>query len=270
MRALPLENFWQAQGAHWIEEQGWKIPASFAGAELERASLTQTCGLTDQSHRGKILVTGNDRTAFLNNMLTNDIRAIADGSGKRTLLLSAQGKCLADFRVFAFENSLLLDTEPGLAADAIKLLAKFIITDDVILNDNTFDMIHLSFDGPQSPALFSKLKALFTFGHTAVLDRHASLSGMPAVHLFIRTGDTAATAEKLKILDLTLCGHAAFEQVRLAQRIPRFKIDFDENWFLNETGLDKTAASETKGCYPGQEVVAKINTYKKMAPRIFK
>ncbi len=220
--------------------------------------------LTDQSHRGKIKVTGNDRIDFLNRILTNDIKAVPVGQSCRALFLSAQGKCLADFRIFPFSDFLLLDTEPDLAEPSLTLLDKFIITEDVQLEDMTHGYVYLTLDGltalsrALSPTLREreKEKALLT-----LMPPHASLSGKEVRALFIPVEGAEKTVDALLQEGLSPCGHDALERQRLENKTPRFKKDFDETWFLNETGLEETAASETKGCYPGQEVVARLKTY---------
>lgn len=269
MPSLPLELFWQSQGASWQDEQGWKIPAAFGSTESEYNQLRQTFALTDQSHRGKIKVTGHERVSFLNRMLTQDISAIPSGSGQRALLLSAQGKCLADFRVFVAHDFVLLDTEPELAAEAIQRLDKFIIADDVVFQDITQTLIHLSINGPRAEDLRTTLETRHAQTSLFSAPQTTSLSGYPAMHLFIPLDQADAAAATVQTLQLKPCGHAAFNKTRLERKVPRFKIDFDETWFLNETGLEETAASGTKGCYPGQEVVARIKTYKKLERRIF-
>jgi len=270
MPSLPLEFFWQSQNVTWLEEHDWKLPASFGTPDLEIRALTQNAVLTDQSHRGKIKVTGSESVSFLNRMLTNDLSSLAIGQGHRTFLLSAQGKCLADFRAFRAPDFILLDTEPSLAPDAIKLLDRFIITDDVRLEDITFSTLHLSLEGPQAENFRTALQTRFPHAAVFSLPQNASLSGYPALHLWLPADQARQAAETLQSLNIPYGAHTAFNTIRLERKVPRFKIDFDETWFLNETGLEDTAASETKGCYPGQEVVARIKTYKKVEQRLFK
>lgn len=253
MHSLPLEPFWVQMGAAWKEESGWKIPAYFTKPEEEYQKLVSSVVLTDQSHRGKIKVTGNDRIDFLNRMLTNDIRSLAAWTSCRALFLSAQGKCLADFRVFVFEDFIMLDTEPELAEASIGLLQQFIITEDVQLKDMTRNYAHLGLEGSRAgqPA---------TAG-AVLLSPQASFSGERSAALFIPAENVEKIIAALLQEGFSPCGHDALQKRRLENKIPRFKKDFDETWFLNETGLEETAASETKGCYPGQEVVARLKTY---------
>lgn len=269
MPSLPLESFWQSQGAVWMEERGWKIPASFGSPEAEKSALTQNAACTDQSHRGKIKVTGADRLSFLNRMLTNDLQAAILGGGQRTFLLSAQGKCLADFRALIAPDFIILDTEPALAPEAIQSLDKFIITDDIQLEDITLTVLHLSVDGPKADHYRAFFQSQWPQAVLFHLAESASLSGYPALHVILPLEQADKLIDSLNTHSIAFCAHTVFNQVRLERKVPRFKIDFDETWFLNETGLDETAASETKGCYPGQEVVAKIKTYKKMPKRLF-
>jgi len=268
MPSLPLEFFWQSQKASWQEECGWKIPSAFSNPETETLTLTQKAALTDQSHRGRIKVTGTERVSFLNRMFTNDLTALQAGSGQRTFLLSAQGKCLADFRAFLAPDYVLLDTEPSLAPEALTRLDKFIITDDVRLEDITLSTLFLGIEGPETAALQSVLQTRFPGAALFGLSPNASLSGWPALHLLLPSTQADKAADILRETHIPFCGHGAFNKVRLERKVPRFKVDFDDTWFLNETGLEETAASETKGCYPGQEVVARIKTYKKTGKRL--
>ncbi len=259
-QTLPLAPLWQNHDARWKEDCGWDIPAYFTNPEEEYQKLITSAVLIDQSYRGKIMVTGNNRITFLNHMLTNDITAIKQNNSCRALLLSAQGRCLADFRVFAFNDFLLLDTEPQLSEASIKLLDKFIIAEDVQLKNVTPNYIHLGIEGPFAHNVFLKLSKQ-PFEAISWMTQYVSFSGENAVALFMKPENAAKTVEELLQQGISLCGHAALERRRTENKIPRFKKDFDENWFLNETGLEETAASETKGCYPGQEVVARLKTY---------
>ncbi len=217
--------------------------------------------LADQSHRDKIRVSGKDRTVFLNNMLTNDILFLKIGGSCRALLLSAQGRCLADFRVFIFNDFILLDTEPGLAKTSIVLLDRFVIAEDVQFADVTPDYAHLSLEGPAAGDIFLKLKFKLPAHHAAALVPTASFSGESEMAVFMTPQDKPQVLRLFQENGVAFCDEEAHERRRIANKIPRFKKDFDEGWFLNETGLEETAASETKGCYPGQEVVARLKTY---------
>ena len=269
MHQLILKELWNTHKARWQEECGWEIPAAFSQARSEQAALNQDKALTDQSHRGKIRVSGSAAASFLNRMLTSDIQSLPPGTGQRSFLLSSQGKCLADFRIFKTPDYFFLDTEPGLAAEAIQLLDRYVITDDVSLTNITETWIHLSIDGSKAYQVSENLKKELPGSFIFDLPETASLSGLPAVHWLADESLSAEIIQAILKLHFPFCGHQSFNQTRLKHKIPRFRIDFDETWFLNETGLEETAASETKGCYPGQEVVARMKTYKKDVRRLF-
>ncbi len=163
----------------------------------------------DFSSFGKVRVTGKDRVAVLHNILTNDIKNIPLEKSAPAALLSAQGKIKMFMEVFVLETWVLLLVEPGLAGKTIELIDKFVISEDVVLEDISTSY---KLSSSQTPA--------FLFPQ-----------------------------------------NEASEILRIEAGIPRFGMDMDENTTLSDTGLDKTVVSWTKGCYPGQEVVARIDAY---------
>ena len=174
--------------------------------------------------KGKIKVTGADRVEFLHNILTNDIKILKPGDSCLAALLSPTAKVLALVDVLMLEDSILLATEPGFEKKTIELLEKFVITEDV------------KFQCHPRTILSGDLSA------TESSDGSAAKYG----------GDSR----------LKTCGNDTLGEVeRIEKGILRYGIDVTEEVTLPETGLEEIAASETKGCYPGQEVVARTKTY---------
>src|SRR4051812_28972293 len=110
---LRLRAAHEALGARWMEYQGWEIPASYGdpGAEWER--VRRSVGLLDLGYRGLLRLTGRDRRRWLHGMLTNDILGLADVQGVYAAILNVQGRMLADLRVYAVEDALLIELPPG-------------------------------------------------------------------------------------------------------------------------------------------------------------
>lgn len=274
---LPLNPLWESLGATLKTERDWRIPSIFRDFHYEYTAVRKGVGLIDLSYRGKIEVTGKDRAAFLHNVLTNDIQSLGLGGGCYATLLSAAGKVLLDMNVLVFANFILLDLEMDLEKKALELLNKFLIQEDVKLRDVTGEYAHIALEGPRSEALAQALfagpfpeltehqLANFPMGETDVTIIRQNRTGEKGYHLLIPAAGAAEVADRAlvvgKLYGLRPVGFGASEILRIEAGVLRYGVDMDENITLSEAGLDGIAASETKGCYPGQEVVARIKTY---------
>jgi aminomethyltransferase len=239
----------------------------------EYAVTTKSIGILDHSALGKIRVSGKDRIEFLHNILTQDIKNIPVGMGARAALLAASGKVLMLMDVHVFEDHLLLFMEAGMAPKTLSLLEKFVIADDVLLEDVTELFTLISLAGPNSewlvikclPEIYKTLKELqhLIFADGVVLKN--SCLGLPGFDLLIPKEKSEAFHKKLlhegRFMGAKPIGPDTVEILRVEAGVPRYGIDVNENTILSETGLEKTTVSGTKGCYPGQEVIAKIETY---------
>ena len=277
MPRVPLASFWENLGGTLKKEKNWEIPALFTGFGPECEAVRKGVGLIDLSFRGKIEVTGKDRVSFLHNVFSNDIKSLGLGTGCYAALLNPQGKVLADVSVYAFANSLLLETENALQKKIIQELEKLHVNEDVKLKNVTEDWILISLQGPKAEALVGALihgpvMVSHEFNHTNFMLLgipatliHRSITGEKGFHLLIPNEQGEPLVKRIvevgKPYGLRPVGFGAYEILRIEAGIPRYGIDMDEKVMLPETGLEAVAASETKGCYPGQEVVARIKTY---------
>jgi len=271
LKQLPLHEFWKSKGADFYEDYGYKLPLSFSNSRKEYEGLKQTAGIVDFSARGKVKVTGNDRVDLLQRILTQDIKSVKAGGNCYSAFLTSKGKVIADMQVYVFEDHILLDTEIGIQTKLIEGLNKLIIIEDVILEDVSEDFAHFALFGNTEP-LFEKL-CLDTLEAPGC--KEFTVGAVPAIQLthqfkgtlFQEVITESSNAENLinKLLNFTCVkpiGYEAYEAARIEMGILRYGKDISEEFSLPETGLDAIAASETKGCYPGQEVVARTNTYK--------
>jgi tRNA-modifying protein YgfZ len=204
--------------------------------------------LLDLSDRAKFTVTGKDRTRFLNGQLTNDIVGLQPGSAIYACALTAKGKLCADLFVAAADENHYLDTESVLRESLAARLEKYIIADDVTLEDVTgqFGLFHLiDSKGPgslESLEVFQNLSTRF---------------GQPGFDLWFPVGQAASVLERLHQDPIDA---EAIEALRIEQGIARWGTELSENVLPNEADLDNRAISYTKGCYLGQEVISRIKS----------
>jgi tRNA-modifying protein YgfZ len=214
--------------------------------------------LLDLSDRAKYKVTGQDRVRFLNGQLTNDILKLRLGSTMYACALTAKGKLCADLFVAATEEGNYLDAESVLRESLAGRLEKYIIADDVTLEDVTdeFGLLHLidpklADTRPEGPASLGLPEETMAF--LMASDRF----GSPGIDLWFPVGQTALVREKLKQLPID---PEAAENFRIEQGIARWGKELSEEVIPNEAGLDQRAINYFKGCYLGQEVISRIKS----------
>ena len=228
---------------------------------VEHSALVERVGLFDRSDRGKLAVTGVEAAAFLDSMLSNDIAGIPVGGGAYATLLTHKGRILADPRVVHTTEGFLLDTERvGLQAlfDAIRQLR---IGYQAELHKRTLERGLISLIGPGSDALVKDPPATVehantetTVAGTAVLAIRTSVG----LDLLFASDALAAVVAELERLGALTVGESAVECLRVELGRPRLGIDMDETTMPQEAGIHEDAVSFTKGCYVGQETVARL------------
>lgn len=193
-------------------------------------------------------VSGSDAASFLHSILSQDIQSMILGEWREAALLSATSHVSAYMTAIKNADSILLLSTAGQADVISKKLDRFIITEDVQIKDIGSDWQLLEVWGPRKENFLKQLDASAQIGR----QKH-----LKCAHVLLPSGD--------KIPGGTAIGtEKAREMLRIENGMLAYGKDFDENIMLSETLLEKIAASETKGCYPGQEVVAKIETYKRL------
>jgi len=254
--------------ARVAEYCGAQTPAFFSSPQEELAALRTGCGMFDLGWRAKLVVTGRDRTRWLNGMVTNNIRDLAPGHGVYSFLLSAQGHILGDMYVFNRGESFLIDTDRSQVEGLTQLLKKYIIMDQVVLSETGQNLITtLGLEGPNAKAVLvragfepSELQAL------EVEDRmwdDAALSlvrSLPGGYLIWLPRESAGGMwEALVAAGASPVGLAAREMWRIVAGIPRYGVDIRERDLPQETAQEH-ALNFSKGCYIGQEIVERIRS----------
>ena len=282
MTTWTLREFHQELGATLTSINGVETVAHYGDPLAEHRALTGTVGILDLSCRGRLVLLGTDRHKMLNGQVTNDILGLRPGAGCYAALVNAKARMLSDLHVYALPQELLLDFEPGLTATVTARLEQFIITEDVQVVDAAPHYGLLSIQGPRATRVVAELglfpsppEAPLTFvsatdptlGELYLV--HHARTGSAGFDLFAPTAALAAVADRAiaaaRNASGRACGWEALEIARVEAGIPRYGADMDETNLPPETGIEASAISYTKGCYSGQEVIARIRTYGKVA-----
>ena len=269
-------------GARFTQLGDSKIVSSYGDVAAEYQALRHSAGVLDLSFRGRLCLTGKDRVRFLHGQVTNDVQKLKQGQGCYAGLVNAKGKIESDLNIYALNDELLLDFEPGLTPKLTERFDKFIIADDVHVVDVSPHYGLVSVQGPQGEVVLRK--ADLGMEVPAEPFRFSSrnqenigeiycmkISRGPAIgfDLFFPIEACNAMTEKLVIAAKTiggrLCGWDALEIGRIEAGLPRFGQDMDESNLAPETGIEQRAISYTKGCYIGQEVISRIRAYGQVA-----
>ena len=269
-----LHSIHQALGATFTETAGWSMPANFGRVEEEYRAVRQAVGVIDLSHRSLVRITGSHRQRFLQAMVSNDTANLEPGQGCHATLLTNHGKLVADFVVYADPDAYWLDLEPGLAPSLINALDFFIIADDVELADATAEWGLLSLQGPDAEELLmlacgQELPSMPRFSHTTcrlggcdarLIAR--SHTGEDGYQLLAPMAALPALWEALwgyrHACEWRAVGLEALEILRIEAGVPVFGRDMTEDTIPVEANLTD-AISYTKGCYVGQEVMARLD-----------
>jgi folate-binding protein YgfZ len=211
--------------------------------------------MVDRSDRGKLLLTGSEAAEYLQGQVTNDVESLAPGQGCYAALLTHKGKVVADMRILRGPDSLLIDTEPQALAALARNVDMYSIGRDVQLSDVTDERAILSLVGPAARAALEV---------EPPPDEHAWVEGEHGIYVTTDLGvdviAPAADADAVRAaLGVEPVSVEAAECVRIESGRPRHGIDFDTETIPQEAGLNERAVSFTKGCYVGQETVARLH-----------
>lgn len=271
-----------------------EIVSTFGEVPAEYSAIRKSCGLIDLAFRGIIELSGRDRLTFLNNLISNQVfdkqtkTALAAGAGVYAFLLNAKsGRIIADMNVIERGDRTLLEVDARLVRSVADALEKYRFAEQVKITSRTDELHEIALLGPGgagilgAPALAPTASAkIDLFGHECIVWRDDS-AGVPGHHVISPTN--AARAIWMELLSrfgqpdagpigkraLRPIGWAAFNATRIEAGRPIFGIDFDDTVLPHETGpLLERAVSFTKGCYPGQEIVARMHARQQVARKI--
>ncbi len=256
---------------------------------LQYAALVEGCGLLDRSDRGKLALTGPGAVDFLNGQVTNELLTLRPGGGCYAAFLTHKGKMLGDLRILAVGgpdamdaaaggdaaggeaaaagvSELLLDAERVALQGLFDMIRRFKVGYELELHKRTLERGLLSLIGPNAAAVAGVDGPQDALPDVEHAHRAVEIDGVDAravrtdvgVDLICDAADTAALSAALRARGATPVSEEAAECVRIEHGRPRYGIDLDDSVIPQEAGLNERAVSFTKGCYVGQETVARL------------
>jgi tRNA-modifying protein YgfZ len=237
--------------------------SSTATLPNEFRAVTEGCGLIDRSERGKLALAGGEAKTFLQGQVSNDVESLAAGAGCYAALLTPKGKMLGDLRILDTGEELLLDTERLALQALFNAIRRTMIGYDVELRKRTLERGLLSLIGPEAAVLAEADELASGPEHAHMAGELGGLSVRKirtdvGVDLLCDAGDTPALRTWLEASGAVALSEATAETVRVEHGRPRYGIDLDDTVIPQEAGLNERAVSFTKGCYVGQETVARL------------
>jgi folate-binding protein YgfZ len=229
------------------------------------SALRESAAWLDVSQRGKIRARGEDRLRFLHAMASQPVESLSPGQGTYAFFLNAQGHIQADAELRVCEDHVLIETEPEAAQTLLRHLERFIIMDEVVLENATASLAAIALEGPRTDAIAAAVFGELPRGsHThlacgEVLIARASLTGAPGLRLITATGRKESLAADLERAGAAAAEAEDFRVVRVENQVPRFGEDFSDATLPHETQRLE-AVSFTKGCYLGQEIVERVRS----------
>lgn len=260
------------------EAPACRLVSTLGEIEAEYAAVRRGAGLLDAPHRGIVVLRGDDRRDFLNRLVTNELKDLVPGRVVETFLTNRKGRLEADLLVIDLDDRTLLETDVHQVDRVLAMLDEFLFGEDVEVTDARASLHAVQVHGPKAEEVIgAAIGVPFTLapracvavavdGHEVVVARRdqAGTAGLVCV-----AGPEAAAAlwEYLVAADGCVCdgqrrvrpiGWHAYNIARIEAGTPLFNVDFGATNLPHETGLLETRVSFTKGCYPGQEVVARM------------
>jgi folate-binding protein YgfZ len=288
----PLDETHTRFGGNMFVQDGWSVPANYGDTLLEYASVREgRSGLIDLSPRGRMLVSGTEAIQFLNGLITNDMKTLAKNSWMPATFPNVQGRLIASVRVVRLKDegtdqttpaglsrrgprenvapTFLIDTEAATHERVLKTIERFTLAGDFRVRDVTAQTALLSVQGKKSASIVRSVLGEAAAGLAAngalqmawqesdVTIIRATHTGEDGFELILNAGAATSLWDALHAAGARPVGYDALEILRIEAGLPRYGIDMDETNVVTEAALDD-AVSYTKGCYVGQEIIARI------------
>lgn len=234
------------------------------------SALSYGAGFVDVSDRTQVRITGADRVRFFQGFCTNDIQRLLAGAGCEAFLTNVKGKVVGHVFVFCGDRDLILETSPGQAEVIIRHLDRYVIREDVQFDDLQTRVAELFVAGPRSDAVLAGLigadvpTAMLTHqtgdvSGIPISVRRVPLAAVPAFFLSYPAERHTEVQRRLGEAGARPCGPEVLDIVRVEAGFPWYGRDIHEDCLPQEVNRDAQAISFTKGCYLGQETVARID-----------
>jgi folate-binding protein YgfZ len=272
----PLIQEEQSLGARFGEFNGCRLPELFAGFEAEYRAARERVAIFDTNWHAVVELAGPDRVRYLNAIVSNDVKTLGEGLGTLALLLNPQGHILAELEIYALQDKLLVLSHASVRERTVATLDKFIIMDDVTLNDVTEQFGSLAVEGPRAGSVISEACGLSLEGFSEHAIAEVKIDGVACrlirhSHFGEAGAEIVAPRQHLGLVWSALYGavHAmhgapigmrALNALRLEAGVAWFPEDFNDTVIPHEAGLETSHVSFSKGCYTGQEIVERVRS----------
>ena len=228
----------------------------------EYRAVIEGCGILNRSERGKLALTGSQAKTFLQGQVSNDIEALRPGTGCYAAFLTPKGKMLGDIRVLDTGDELLLDTERIALQELFNMVRRFSIGYDVQVHKRTLQRGLLSLLGPGAAAV-AGVDELDSAEDSHVATEIGGIAVRAirtdvGIDLLCEADDTEALANALAGRGCEPVSESVADCLRIERGRPRYGVDLDDSVIPQEADLNQRAVSFTKGCYVGQETVARL------------
>ena len=238
------------------------VPWHYGDPLGEQRALATTAVVVDRSNREIVTVTGEDRLPWLHSICTQHVSELADGDATESLVLSPHGHVEQHWLLTELGETVWIDTEPGAAAVVLDYLRKMQFLRRVESNDVTAEWAVLSVLGPSATTVLSRADVpVPDVGHARALDGGGYVRRLApdGIDLVVARGGLQATFTRLVDAGATPAGTWAYEANRVQARRPRLGFETDHRTIPHEVGWIGSAVHLNKGCYRGQETVARVH-----------
>jgi len=268
-----------AAGSSFQERFGWELPQVYTDISSEYRAATEAAAVHDVSYIGRLKATGADTLDLLNRMSTNLILGLEPGQGAPTILTTDRGRILDLLGVVNTGEYTLLLTSPGQQQHVIEWLDKYTIMEDLTVTDITSETVMLTVFGPHSQARLKEATGvvldqlppyhtlLGNIAGCAARIIHRPLGELPAFDLVLPPEAAPAVWQHLTESGITPAGLEAYEAARVRCAVPLYGHEMGDAYNPLEAGLIGSVNFH-KGCYIGQEVIARLDTYQKVQKRL--
>jgi glycine cleavage system T protein len=281
VRRSPLDETHKLLGARMIEEGEWRSPSTYGDTAGEyRVVREGGAGLLDLSSRARIEVSGSEAVPFLNGLITNDVKALEENSWMRAAFPNVQGRLIAEARVVRLDGDrFFFDTEAATHERVLQTLERFTLAGDFRVKDLTQETALLSVQGARSAniikATLGEECAQVRRGRVAAREWNegtlhvirATHTGEDGFDLFVSARDAVSLWDALSSKGAQAVGFDALDILRIEAGVARYGVDMDETNVVLEA-VPEDAVSFTKGCYIGQEIIARIHWRGHVAKRL--
>ena len=275
MTSLQSAIFSALEGKEFQDHHGWNMPGLYSDLASEYVAATEDVAVHDSSYVGRLKATGPDALDLLNRMSTNQVLSLEPGQGAPTILTTDRGRILDLIGVVNFGEYALLLTSPGEQQRVIDWLDKYTIMEDMTVEDLTSQTAMLTVLGPNSMVRLEQLAGeelsdlppfhskSVTLGGEALSVINRPLAEMPAFELLLSLDSAPAVWNALIEAKIAPIGLRAYQALRIERAIPSHGREMGDAYNPLEAGLIGSI-DFAKGCYIGQEVIARLDTYRKV------